>query len=313
MMKNFTNTTRIWSLFALIFTASMMLSASCDPQDAITTIKLNKSSVVLPNGTTYELFATVTATDPANGIITWKSSNTAIATVDSEGKVTTKASSGTTVITATTADGKEAKCDVNVLTKSSFSIYNPTRNSNALSTEEIASSFTYRMNSNWSKADGIVWTASSNIVRLTTTKNSAGDFLTTVNIDDINNYGTITLKAEYTYSDNTKVSSSITLKILSLRFYCISTDSWHFGGSTPTLASNSYGYWDFNIAAYPNTTPTYAATWTASGNEGILSVHDSNKRARLSLYGWGFAAVQISANNIALSSGQTINMYFSVR
>ncbi len=74
-------------------------------------IKLNKTSVTLsiPATTTAQLSATVTG---ASKKVTWKSSNTSVATVSTSGKVTAK-KAGTAIITAT-ANGKSAKCTVTV-------------------------------------------------------------------------------------------------------------------------------------------------------------------------------------------------------
>lgn len=74
-------------------------------------IKLNKTSVTLslPGTTTVQLKATVTG---ASKKVTWKSSNTSVATVSTSGKVTAK-KAGTAIITAT-ANGKSAKCTVTV-------------------------------------------------------------------------------------------------------------------------------------------------------------------------------------------------------
>ena len=74
-------------------------------------IKLNKTSVTLslPGTTTAQLKATVTG---ASKKVTWKSSNTSVATVNTSGKVTAK-KAGTAIITAT-ANGKSAKCTVTV-------------------------------------------------------------------------------------------------------------------------------------------------------------------------------------------------------
>ena len=74
-------------------------------------IKLNKTSVTLslPGTTTAQLKATVTG---ASKKVTWKSSNTSVATVSTSGKVTAK-KAGTAVITAT-ANGKSARCTVTV-------------------------------------------------------------------------------------------------------------------------------------------------------------------------------------------------------
>ena len=81
-------------------------------------IKLNKTSVMLtlPNTKTAQLKATVIG---ASKKVTWKSSNSRVASVSSTGKVTAK-SAGKAVISAT-ANGKTAKCTVTVKNVSSSS------------------------------------------------------------------------------------------------------------------------------------------------------------------------------------------------
>ena len=64
-------------------------------------------------GMTKKLEATITPEDATTKTITWTSSNTDVATVSSEGIVTGKGA-GTSVITATTYNGKTAKCTVTV-------------------------------------------------------------------------------------------------------------------------------------------------------------------------------------------------------
>ena len=81
---------------------------------AVTGVTLDKSSATVNvNGTT-QLTATVAPSNASNKNVTWKSSNTNIATVDANGKVTGKAV-GEATITVTTADGgKTATCKVTV-------------------------------------------------------------------------------------------------------------------------------------------------------------------------------------------------------
>lgn len=82
-------------------------------------IKLNRTSVALelPKTKTAQLKATVTG---ASQKVTWKSSNTSVATVSSTGKVTAK-KWGKAVITAK-ANGKTAKCTVNVKEKTPYEV-----------------------------------------------------------------------------------------------------------------------------------------------------------------------------------------------
>ena len=81
---------------------------------AVKSIKLNKTSVSIAKGKTYTLQATITPSNATNKTVTWKSSNTKIATVSSKG-VVKGVKAGTVTITAVTKDGsKKASCKVTV-------------------------------------------------------------------------------------------------------------------------------------------------------------------------------------------------------
>jgi len=72
-------------------------------------VKLNKTSLTLTKGKTYTLKTTVTGT---NKVVSWSSSNSSVASVDKNGKVTAK-TKGTATITAK-VDGVSASCKVTV-------------------------------------------------------------------------------------------------------------------------------------------------------------------------------------------------------
>ena len=75
-------------------------------------IKLNRSKATLYYGQELTLTATITPSDAKNKTITWTSSNPAVATVNS-GNVKVK-SAGKTTITAKTANGLTATCNITV-------------------------------------------------------------------------------------------------------------------------------------------------------------------------------------------------------
>ena len=77
-----------------------------------TSVSLNKTALTLDVGKSYTLTKTVS---PSNAVTsyTWSSSNTSVATVDGNGKVTAKAS-GTATNTVKTSNGKTATCKVTV-------------------------------------------------------------------------------------------------------------------------------------------------------------------------------------------------------
>ncbi|WKA53939.1 Ig-like domain-containing protein [Planococcus shixiaomingii] len=76
-------------------------------------VKVNKTSLSVMEGKTGTFSATVSPADSKDKAVTWKSSNTKIATVDSKGKVTGKAK-GTVTITASVKSGKSATAKVTV-------------------------------------------------------------------------------------------------------------------------------------------------------------------------------------------------------
>ena len=80
----------------------------------VTMFVLNEEKLSLSINATQQLTATITPS-VANPKITWVSSNPDVATVDENGLVTAKAI-GTATITATTANGAEATCEVTVST-----------------------------------------------------------------------------------------------------------------------------------------------------------------------------------------------------
>jgi len=77
-----------------------------------TSVSLNKTALTLDVGKSYTLTKTVS---PSNAVTSynWSSSNTSVATVDSNGKVTAK-KAGTATITVKTSNGKTATCKVTV-------------------------------------------------------------------------------------------------------------------------------------------------------------------------------------------------------
>ena len=84
----------------------------------VTGIKLNATSKTLYTDSSTTLKATVTPTNASNKKVTWKSSNTSVATVTQAGKVVAK-KRGACTVTATSTDGskKSAKCVITVKQK----------------------------------------------------------------------------------------------------------------------------------------------------------------------------------------------------
>ena len=105
----------------------------------IESVSLNKTTLTLEEQQAETLVATINPSDTTDDTtLTWKSNNPEVATVDQEGKVTA-VKEGTTTITVTTVNGKEATCTVTVL--------NATALENAIDRAEAIDESTYTADS----------------------------------------------------------------------------------------------------------------------------------------------------------------------
>ena len=80
----------------------------------VTGVSLNRSQITLFVGKSENLTAAVKPSNAANKGITWQSSNTNVATVDSGGRITARAEGTATITVKTNDNGKIAKCTVTV-------------------------------------------------------------------------------------------------------------------------------------------------------------------------------------------------------
>lgn len=92
------------------------VSKSVTVASLVKDVILNQTSVNLNEGDTYQLTAIISPSDAPNKTLEWSSSNTEVATVDANGKITA-IKQGQATITAKTADGSNitATCEVKVL------------------------------------------------------------------------------------------------------------------------------------------------------------------------------------------------------
>lgn len=110
----------ITSKAALALVAAAALFASCEKQPkevAVQSVKLDESAILLYEGETQTLKATVSPSNATNASVSWSSDNASVATVSDAGLVTA-VKAGEARITATTKDGgKTATCAVTVKAK----------------------------------------------------------------------------------------------------------------------------------------------------------------------------------------------------
>lgn len=111
----------------------------------VTGIKLNKTSVSLVKGTSYQLKATIVPENASNKSVTWKSLDTSIASVSSTGKVTGK-KAGQTKITATSKSGNyQVSCTVKVTEKLGLKVSKATTSSLTLKWNKITGAKGYKI------------------------------------------------------------------------------------------------------------------------------------------------------------------------
>ncbi|WP_415946972.1 Ig-like domain-containing protein [Ruminococcus bromii] len=107
--KTYTYTVRCINSSANKFTSGYDAKGVTVTTPVKTSVKLDRTSLTLTKGKTYTLKTTVTGT---NKTVSWSSSNSSVASVDKNGKVTAK-TKGTATITAK-VDGVSASCKVTV-------------------------------------------------------------------------------------------------------------------------------------------------------------------------------------------------------
>ncbi len=101
-------------------TATSAITVSAIP---VSSVAVSPTSASLYTGNAQQLTATVSPTNATNKNVTWSSSNTSVATVNSSGLVTAVAA-GTATITATTQDGsKTATATITVNPNTNFTVY----------------------------------------------------------------------------------------------------------------------------------------------------------------------------------------------
>ena len=83
------------------------------PKTLVREVGFNKSFLSLVKGNTYQLVATIAPSNASVKDLQWASTKPQVATVDQTGKITA-VSAGTTIVSATSFNGKKAKCTVTV-------------------------------------------------------------------------------------------------------------------------------------------------------------------------------------------------------
>ena len=237
-----------------------------------TSVKLNRSTLTLGVGEKYGLIKTVSPSS-ANQTCTWSSSNSSIASVDSNGKVTAK-KSGWANITVKTSNGKTATCKVTVKPAPTSVKVNP-----ASLTLGKGETYTISESTNsGSYAWGFSW-SSSNTSVATVKKGTANK--ATVTAKGVGT-ATITIK---TYNGKT-ATCKVTVKPAptSIKSYPASVTIGK-GESYTLAAGTNSGSWSTNF------------TWS-SGNTNVATVTGTAaNKAKITAKGTGTAIITIKTFN----------------
>lgn len=156
---------------------------------SVTGVSLDKTEIVLVEGSSEKLTATVEPTNATNKNVTWSSDHEAIATVDQNGTVTARRG-GQATITVTTVDGsKTATCTVRVRIQIGEPVQSVGLNKTELALEvgktgtleaKVEPSDATNKNVTWSSSNSEVATVDNGVV----TAVSAGTAIITVTTED---------------------------------------------------------------------------------------------------------------------------------
>ena len=271
-MNNGTITANNWG--TTIITANVNgKTASCEvtvPQ-ILTGVSLNQTAITIENGDTYQL----EATSSYRTVYNWSSSNTSVATVDSNGLVTA-VGPGSAVISV--AQGEYgATCAVIVtqkLTGISLSSSSLTLNEGASSTLTVSyspSNTTDNKTVTWISSDTSVATVSNGKV----TAVKAGSTTITATVGSYSKTCTVTVKAPLTGISLNKTSTTLNI------------------GGTETLT----------VTYTPsNTTDSKTVTWTSS-NTSVATVSNG----KITAVGAGTATITATVGSYSKTCTVTVN------
>ena len=237
-----------------IFTGDF-ITTNASTNVSVTGVSLNKTTLSLSINGTEQLTASVSPSNATNKNVTWSSSNTNVATVNSNGLITARAS-GTAIITVSTQDGnKTAQCTVTVTQASSTATLTVSPTTHYF-TESGGTSSEITVTSNQS------WTISSNASWLTTSRTSGSN----------NNTFTMTATANISTSSR---SATVTVSGGGIT-RIISVNQGRVSAETATLSVSPTKH---NFAASGGTTSiavTSNQSWIVSRNASWLTVSPSS-------------------------------------
>jgi len=176
----------------------------------VASVRLNKTADNLIAGDTDTLTSTVAPNNAENKDVTWTSSNSAVATVDSIGKVTA-VSAGIATITATTVDGsKIATCSVTVESLKIESINDINTDIYEGDIYSLPETVSVNMNNKKQESKPVVWTSTSvdtSVVGLKTYEGTVEGFANKIKLNL--NVKSIAADLRHTGTSSSKINNTI--------------------------------------------------------------------------------------------------------
>lgn len=254
--------------------AAGMINSFSHPES----ISLNATSKKLGVGETLTLNVSFTPSQVMYREIVWISNNNSVATVNN-GKVTAK-SVGTATITATTYNGKEAKCSITVA---------PTPNSVTLNSSSISLNVggTYQLSATVSPSDANDKTVSWS------TSNSA--------VATVDSTGKITAKssgsATITATTSNGKKASCTVNVNSIEVSSVSLNAY-------SITLDEQQTYQLSATVYPSNATNQTLTWSTN-NSSVATVSSTGKVTAVS---GGIANITVkTTNGKSASCAVTVN------
>lgn len=248
---------------------------------SVTGVSLNKTATTIEVGKTEKLTATVQPTNATNQKVTWSSSNTDIATVGTDGKVTAKAV-GTADITVTTADGsKTATCAVTVNPKT-VAVESISLNQLSLSLEEGATAtLTATVNPDTATDKTVTWTISGTNSGAVTLNTATGNEVTVTAAKA----GTATITAT---AGGKEATCTVTVKAATVPVTGVTIKVGDNASDTATMTAG--GELQLTAEVLPENATEQGVTWYTSNDQvatvdkdGTVTAQNVNKSTEVTI------------------------------
>ncbi|WP_088840565.1 Ig-like domain-containing protein [Listeria sp. ILCC797] len=276
---------------------------------AVTGVSVSPTTSAINVGSSTQLSATVLPSNATNKNVTWQSSNAAIASVDSNGRVTA-IKPGTATITVTTADGNKtatALITVNPIAVTGVSLLPTSSTINEGSSVQLAATVSPSNASNknitWRSSDTTVATVDAT-GRVTGIK--SGTAVITVTTND----GSKTATATITVQNPSVIPTSVTISRTGYSFEV--GDSYQVQASVkPDNATNKSVTWASSNPNVASVDSSGVVRVLSPGTYQIYATTNSGGVRSNTLSGQAYPRLQrfdISQTNVVLERGQSVTV-----